>query len=51
MVYFKFEFENYMGAVNSTVVEMMEVAAKQPEVIPMNVMTTDQKAVSQQLSY
>ena len=48
---FKFEFENYMGAVNSTVVEMMEVAAEHPDVIPMSVMTTDQKAVSQQLFY
>ena len=48
---FKFEFENYMGAVNSTVVEMMEVAAKQQDPIPMNVMTEEQKAVSQQLFY
>ena len=48
---FKFEFENYMGAVNSTVVEMMEVAAKQQDMIPMSVMTADQKAVSQQLFY
>ena len=36
---FKFEFENHMGAVNSTVVEMMEVAAKQQDTIPMSVMT------------
>ena len=48
---FKFEFENYMGAVNNTVVEMMEVAAKQQDAIPMDVMTSEQKAVSQQLFY